>query len=356
MKKRNIHNILLVALLQCWGCVLYGQFTSPFNKAIGRVDSSGNFSFIVSGHFHGASTNQSTFPAATLLANIDTLNSLKPVFLVSLGDLFLDVDSTYIKHYQKSFFDKLNMPLYNAVGNHDISNGNMYEKIYGATYYKLAINNNLFIVLNTEINDGSIKGAQMEFLSNLLDETLKNNLQYRNIFIFSHRPVWAENNDRYKKLFAGNTRTAIGTNNFDAEIKPLLAKLSADRNVFWMSGSLGGGPASFFYDKDPETKITFMQTAIRDLPRDAVLQVSINNGAVTFKGISLTGRQLENIENYNIDYWNKTVAPEEQFNYRLLPYLAFQMIRHYYFWFGFFSSILFLLIISLIIKKWKRKK
>lgn len=351
MGKRNIHKILFFLLLQSCG-LLYGQLTSVFNKASSHADSSGNFSFIVSGHFHGASSNQSTFPAATLLANIDTLNSLKPLFIVSLGDLFLDVNDAYIEHYQKSFFNKLNVPLYNAVGNHDLSNGNLYEKIYGDTYYKFSVNGNLFIVLNTEMNDGSIKGPQMEFFN----EALKDNSQFRNIFIFSHRPVWAENNERYKKLFPGNTRTAIGSNNFDSEIKPLLSKLSQARNVFWMSGSLGGGPASFFYDKDPETKITFMQTAIRDLPRDAVLQVNVNRGNVSFRGVSLTGQQLENIESYGLDYWNKTVVPETRFNYRLLPYIAFQMVCHYYFWSGFFTSVIFLLIISLIVKKWKRKK
>ena len=43
-----------------------------------------------------------------------------------LGDLFGDV-STDIPQYQKSLFDKLEKPLFNAVGNHDIKDDH-YEK------------------------------------------------------------------------------------------------------------------------------------------------------------------------------------------------------------------------------------
>lgn len=354
MKKRN--KILLVVILQLLTCFTYGQFKSVFNKAITAVDSTGNFSFIVSGHFHGSSSNQSTYPAATLLASIDTLNDLNPVFLISLGDLFIDVNDTYVEHYQKSLFDKLKMPLYNAVGNHDISNGNIYEKFYGKTYYKLSINENLFIVLNTEIDDGSIKGDQLDFLKNLLEQTLKSDTQFKNFFIFSHRPVWSENNDRYKQLFSDNTRTTLGKNNFESDIKPLLTELAKTKTIFWMSGSLGSGPASFFYDKDPESKIHFMQTAIRDLPRDAVLQVNVKNGVVSFNGISLTGQKLNSIESYNIDYWSHTVADEGKFNFRMLPYLTMQMLKHYYFWIGFVLSLLSIFVFRFLYVKWKRRR
>jgi hypothetical protein len=352
VKRKNIHRVIIVACLLISGIRAFGQFTSVFNKAVGNFKSD-SISFIVSGHFHGSSSNQSTFPAATLLAGIDTINSLKPVFLISLGDLFLDVNDVYISHYKKSLFDKLQMPIYNAVGNHDLSNGNLYEKIYGDTYYKLSINDNLFIVLNTEMDDGSIKGAQLYFLKNLLENTAP---MFRNIFVFSHRPVWAENNERYKRLFAGNTRTIVGKNNFEEEIKPLFSSLAKTKNICWMSGSLAGGPASFFYDKEPGTNITFIQTAIRDLPRDAVLQVNIINSEVSFKGVSLTGQQLKKIEDYTIEFWEKTVPSEEKFSFRLLPYMLTQMLLHYYFWFGFLFCLIFTLLLRYIVRKWKRKK
>ncbi len=329
------------------------QTISPFNK-LPVKDSSKNYSFIVSGHFHGASTNASSFPSSSLLANIDSINGLNPLFLMSLGDLFLDVNDSYISHYNYSLFSKLKMPMFNAVGNHDLA-GNVYEKWYGKTFFFFSNNSELFIILNTEINDGSIKDEQLKLFANAMDTALLP--QIKNVFIFSHRPVWAERIKKYDKLFSDNTRTAIGNNNFKEDIKPIIQKISKNKNVFWLSGSMGGmAPASFFFDKDDETNVTFMQTAIRDLPRDAMLQININGGIVSLKGISLTGQQLLHIEKYNMEYWNKTIAPEHLFNYRLLPYLAKQMLMHHFFWLGFFSCFLFIFCISFIRKRWKKRK
>lgn len=353
--RRNISSTiiayLIFLLLVTQG--LKAQMVSPFNK-IPIVDTATNYSFIVSGHFHGSSANISTFPASTLLANIDTLNFLKPSFIMSLGDLFLDVNQIYIDHYRNSFFSKLKTPLFNAVGNHDLSNGNKYEKIYGKAFFSFFNRSECFIVLNTELNDGSIEGEQLAFFKNALAEAKAANV--KNVFIFSHRPVWSENDPVYEKLFQGNTRTSIGHNNYEKVVQPIIFGLKGEMSVYWMSGSMAGGPASFFYHKEPETGLTVIQTAIRDLPRDAVLQVNVNNGNISFKGISLTGQILEPIENYNIEYWLNNTSREESFNYRLLPYLTVQMLKHYYFWIGAVSSLLIFLILRSIIKKWAKRK
>lgn len=328
------------------------QIISPFNK-LKVKDTLSDYSFIVSGHFHGASSNTSTYPAATLLANIDTLNSVNAAFLMSLGDLFIDVNEIYINNYNKSLFNKLKMPLFNAVGNHDISNGNYYEKVFGKSYYSFLLNSELFIVLDTEQDDGSIVDGQLEFFKNRLKDA--NSEKVKNIFIFSHRPIWSENNSRYSALFAGNTRTALGENNYDDEIKPLLLEISKSKSIYWMSGSMADAPASFFYHKEAESNIIYIQTAIRDLPRDAVMQVNLVNGKVKFKGISLTGQKLDMIENYNIEYWTKAVPDEAKFNFRMLPYLTKQILFHYYFWIGFTSSLLILIILRFVYSKWKKR-
>src|SRR6218665_2527740 len=156
--RRNKKNAFVFLLLLALNAA-QAQVVSPFNKRTLK-DTVTDYSFIVSGHFHGASTNISTFPASSLQANIDTLNKLKPLFLMSLGDMFLDVDQSYLDHYQKSLFDKLTMPLFNAVGNHDLSNGNMYEKVFGKSWFAFKAGMETFIVLNTEVDDGNIKSEQ----------------------------------------------------------------------------------------------------------------------------------------------------------------------------------------------------
>jgi len=353
IKKSNYTNFAIIILLQIISFKLSAQIVSPFNK-LEIKDTTSSYTFIVSGHFHGASTNASKFPAASLQANIDTLNSLKPSFLICLGDMFLDMNETYLEHYQKSLFNKLHIPLLNAVGNHDLANGNMYEKVFGKTYFSFTLHSELFIVLNTEMNDGSIKDEQLKFFKSAVNTAKDNNI--KNVFVFSHRPVWTENNEKYSKLFADNTHSTF-ENNFSKEIIPLLKSISKDKNVYWMSGSMGGmAPVSFFYDKDKATNITFMQTAIRDLPRDAVLKVNVNNGIISFDGISFTGQTLQKIESYNLEYWNKSFAPEQKFSFRMLPYLTKQMLMHQYFWFGFVFCFILLFVFSFIKRRWKRNK
>lgn len=328
------------------------QVVSPFNK-LSVTDSSSDYTIIVSGHFHGASTNTSTFPAATLLANLDTLNSLHASFMICLGDMFLDVNDAYLEHYQRSLFSKLKMPLFNAVGNHDLSNGNMYERTFGKTYYYFRKGAEVFIILNSELNDGSIKGEQLAMLKNAITESLSKGI--KNIFVFSHRPVWAEESPKYSKLFRDNTRTAVGKNNFSTEIEPILKAVAKKKNVFWISGSMGGGPASFFYDKDEDSQITYMQTAIRDLPRDAVLLINFNHGVPEMKGISLTGENLLPVQKYNTGFWNSSVPEEKKFNYRLLPLIISKAFLHIYFWTGFIMATVIVIIVSMV-KKWKRRK
>jgi hypothetical protein len=330
---------------------LNAQITSPFTGQK-LNDSVSNYSFIVSGHFHGQSNNGSTFPASTVLASIDTLNKLNPTFLMSLGDLFLDVNDVYLDHYKSSLFSKIKFPLFNAVGNHDLSNGNRYEKEYGKSFFSFSVASELYIVLNTEINDGSIDGEQLSFLKSSVEEAKKSKI--KNIFIFTHRPIWAERIDKYKHLFLENTRTAIGTNNFMEEVLPLINTISNSKNVFWMSGSLGGGPASFFYDKNDENKIVFIQTAIRDTPNDAMLNVSVNNGVVKLNGISLTNQQLNAIESYNVEFWSKDTKPSVEFSFRLMPLYIKSMLLHRYFWYGVGFTFLCFISIRFFIKSRKK--
>ncbi|HRH37377.1 MAG TPA: hypothetical protein PK760_03470, partial [Flavobacteriales bacterium] len=59
---------------------------SPFNGLeVLPADSTGHYRIIIGGHFHGESTNRSGYPAATLLANIDTINSLGANLFLSTG-------------------------------------------------------------------------------------------------------------------------------------------------------------------------------------------------------------------------------------------------------------------------------
>lgn len=346
---RVLLTAMLVLLISLNG--IADSIVSPFNAKKIAIADSASYEFIVTGHLHGASYNKSGFPAASLLANIDTLNKLQPAFMISLGDLFMAVNPESINNYNRSFFSRIGFPLFNAVGNHDVND--LYKEKFGATWFAFSTPSEACIILDTEVNDGKIEGDQKKFLEAQMSQAMSDT-RIKNIFIFSHRPVWSENNPRYSSIFSGQTRTEVGSNNFESDIRPLLIGASRTKNVFWMSGSLGVAPASFFYAKEDGYNLTFIQTAIRDLPRDAALRVKVDNGKVSFVPFSFTGQPLEAIEKYNAEFWKSSTPAEEKFNYRLLPLMIKQTLMHPYFWWGAGITAVIFLLISRLRRKRKR--
>jgi hypothetical protein len=319
--------------------------TSPFNHVDLESDSTNNYSFIVTGHFYGNQSNQTGYPCNTLLAHIDWMNQSEAKAVFCLGDLFGNV-ATDIEKYEQSFFTKLDKPLFNAVGNHDLKN-DIYQTHFGETFYYFEINNDLHIVLDTELDNGNIEGKQTQMLKEALKEV--NSKQINNVFIYAHRTLWAKHFDELNGLFKDNTQSVLG-NNFKSEVLPILNEIKKQSKVYWFSGSIGGdAPASFFYF--PKDDVTFIGTAIRGLPRDAVLMVEVLNGVVNFKTVSLTNQTLKKLQDYNVDFWQNNNG-EQPFNYRLIPLYVKQVLLSKYFWYGFF----FCLFIFMSIKLLKFKK
>ncbi len=325
---------LIYISLFLMGNVLFSQYTSPFNK--NRIENSetGDYAFMVSGHFHGGSNNQSHFPANTLLANLDWINNSESEMLICLGDLFKDI-SKEIPNYEKSFFSQLNIPLVNTVGNHDLT-GSIYQDNYGETSFLFELNNDLHLILDTERDNGNIEEEQLELLEEALSKVNEN--QINNVFLYMHRTIWKSTYSEMEGIFEDNTQ-ALGGNNFESDVFPLLKKIGKKTDVHLFSGSLGTAPASFFNYNDTENNIQIIATAIRALPRDAMLQVIVKNGNVTFKTKSLTNQTVLPLENYTVDYWQNEVG-EEPFNWKLSLYYVQLMLTHRYFWFGVITTIL----------------
>lgn len=336
--------LLFTILLFCTYSVSFG-ISSPFNQLEFNSDSTTSYSFIVTGHFYGNQSNKTGFPCNTLLANLDWINKSNTQAIFCLGDMFGNV-ATDIENYEQSLFSKLNKPLFNAVGNHDLKD-DIYQNHFGKTFYYFENNNDLHIILDTELDNGNIKGEQLDMLKQALDITKTNPIN--NVFIYAHRTLWAKHFDELNGLFEDNTQSVLG-NNFKTDVLPILNQIKQNAKVFWFSGSIGGNaPASFFYF--PKNDVTYIGTAIRGLKRDAVLVVEVVNGEVSFKTQSFTNQPLNKLQDYNVGFW-KGNEVEDGFNYRLIPLYIKQILLVKYFWYGFF----FCLAIILGIKFLKFKK
>ena len=348
------HVVIRVGLLPLLiGLLLAGTThaqRSPFNGLyVLPADSSGHYRILIGGHFHGESTNRSGYPAATLLANLDTINSLGAHLFLSSGDLFMDPVKD-LPRYLRSFFSKLKMPFFNAPGNHDLRAPDDQDPIeFDLPFSPGRESDTIFyhraLELNTELAEGTINGDQLGRI-----DALTAAIGLRSLFIVSHRPIWAEDDPQYSDLFKDNTRSTFGTN-FRKDVYPLLEKIAQHAHVYWISGSLGGSaPSSIFFQRHAPN-ITYIQCAIRDEPRDALLIADVYPDTVKWSALSLTGRKPEAPETYAAAWWRSKRGKQEGFNWRLLPYLVRTTVFHRAFWWGAGLVLLLVVLVRRIVRR-----
>lgn len=320
---------------------------SPYNGLpLVPPDSVGNYRLIISGHFHGASSSASGYPAATLLARIDAINALQANALLSTGDLFLNPDRDSAR-FAEALFQRLTVPLYNAPGNHD-REGNAF----GGTAFPfiLQLGRDRIILLDTERDNSDIRGDQLAALEAAAKDSETGALG--RVFIITHRPVWAEADPTYGPLFHGNTRSLSGCN-YEKDVWPLVQRMATRSAVVWASGSMAGGaPASVFFQ--PHVKnVTFIQSAIRDELRDALLVADVSEGDISWSLVSLTGQPTMPVEELTATWWKQHRARgTPEFNWRLLPYFITSTVTHRAFGWGAGAMVFLLLLLRRLLRRW----
>ena len=319
-----------------------GQVSSFNGLPVLPADSTGHYRILIGGHFHGESTNRSGYPASTLLANLDTINSLGADLFLSTGDLFMDAASDRDR-YERAFFSKLKVPLFNAPGNHDFGVPDGFGRSGILRFGFVAAR---VLLLNTELNDGALDNAQLEELRSLVDSDERD----PPIFIISHRPIWSEDDPQYSDLFKDNTRSFTGTN-FQKDVYPILQKIAKHAQVYWISGSLGGGAPSSIFIQEHAPNITFIQCAIRDEPRDALLIADVYPDSVHWSALSLTGQILEAPKTYDAAWWRKHTGRGEGFNWRLLPYMTKKTLTHAAFWWGAAFALFLVFLVRRLLRR-----
>ncbi len=323
---------------------VFGQ-TSPFTgAALEDPTWDGRYRLILSGHLHGSSRDRSGFPAGTFLANIDTINTLGAHAFLSTGDLFLDPAKDQ-QRYERALFSKLKVPLFNAPGNHD-SNRHYYQR-FGDGAALLRVGADRVILLDTERKDGTIDEAQVALFEEVLDGPAT-----PHVWIISHRPLWAEGDDRYGPLFEGNTRSMLRTN-YTRTVEPLLSRLAERSKVFWVSGSMAGNARTSFFFQEHEPGITFIQSAIRNEPWDALLIADVSPDTIIWSSFSLTGEPVLFPQAYDADWWWSQRSARPPFNYRLIPYYIKMTLLQPAFWYG---AVLGLLITLLVVRLLRRRR
>jgi len=345
---------------------------SPVNNKVLSKKYFNSYSFFAGGHLYGY-PSLSVFVAPSLLATIDTINYCKPDFFISLGDNFRKTDSINILNFKKFFANKLKCPMFISVGNHDVSNYSIYNNFFGNTYYAFYFENDFFIFLDSEIDNGEIKGKQLEFLKDKTEE-IYDNQTVQNIFVLCHRLIWSTNDTTFKYIYE-NTNAVDGypvSNNYAENVFPLLNKMAKNKNLYFLSGDIGvtlkdkrwGFPV--FYYKLPTTNITYVANGIGDNEKDAILKIDVDEkGYVKFDIFPLTSYKWENIENYGIDFWKQYFKDKPAFHSKTGTGKLNQnnnvtfitkcknIVKNKYFLYGIPCGLILALIIWFLFKKFK---
>jgi len=204
-----------------------------------------NFQFAIIGDRTGGANAEGTFKLA-----MGQLNLLQPEFVINVGDLIEGypedrADLNNMWDEADDILNKLEMPFFRTIGNHDVSTPETKEvwlDRHGADYYHFVYQDVLFMVINSEddsrpapppeIKEGlkiynrlqtedpeAAKKMLEEFMTseaviaalgqpiefpgkqmNWIEKTLAENPDVRWTFFFKHEPCWENPSDSFKAI------------------------------------------------------------------------------------------------------------------------------------------------------------
>jgi hypothetical protein len=194
MNKKIIFSFILAGMVSI---SLFAQERHPYTRqATPTCDS---YRFVIIGDLTGGE-EPGVFSNA-----IDRINELAPDFVITVGDLIegYTQDKTIIREQWKQFhqsLDKLEAPFYYVPGNHDVANPVLqavWDSLYNDSYYTFHIQKDLFVVLN--MFEPGKNGLYPEQTEKILHD-VKAYSKGGRIFLFSHSPLWEDNDDFLAEL------------------------------------------------------------------------------------------------------------------------------------------------------------
>ncbi len=272
-----------------------------------KDSSASEYQFVVVGHIYGSFEDGAPHPAETLMQNLSMLKDRDISLMVSMGDTVRNATEADFEDLEKDLFSQIDFPIINAVGNHDMRDRDLYQSRYGMTYYAFQYGPAEMIVLDTEVDVCKIPKEQREMLKGAIEQALANP-EIRQIFIFLHKAVFANDEtlyDNQSTVAMPNEWKCYDATNYPNIVKNILLPAAQQKPVYVFGGDVGatGGNLSPYYHEYIDGSLTEMAVGIGDKPQDAVLFVSVKGGQVDIEPISLTGKPMRDLEDYNLEYW-----------------------------------------------------
>jgi len=258
------------------------RLNNRFRPGSCKTDNEG-YSFFIAGHTYGTPG----LKYEGLYGPFKSNKRLKDCAFLPLGFLLGDtvVEASHhefgvLKKDIESFRD--NTKVYIATGNHEVGTGpynakrDIYIENFGAETYKyIEYKNDLFVILDTNINNWNLNNDQISMLKNLES----NEGKYKNIFIFSHQIFWIEDgNPKFSGLIPNSQEGRAKELNFWKEVFPI-AKEIGD-NLFFFAGDVGAfnNKSEFFYRSI--SGVDFFATGMGGGQRDNFMLIHVDKKKV----------------------------------------------------------------------------
>jgi 3',5'-cyclic AMP phosphodiesterase CpdA len=206
-----------------------------------------------------------------------------------LGDVVVEASShefNILKNDIKSIGNKTNIHI--SPGNHDVGTGpynakrDIYIQNFGETFKYFKYENDLFILLDANLNNWNIIDDQLQMLKSL--NSGKN--EYDNVFIFSHQVIWVDDESKNLSSLIVNSKEGKAEKlNFWNDVFPVIEDIG--ERVFLFAGDVGAfdNKSEFFYDNIQG--VDFFATGMGGGKRDNFLFVHVNHDKVNVELVQL---------------------------------------------------------------------
>jgi hypothetical protein len=262
--------------------------------------------FLVSGHVYGKPGDDEFHPAITLINNVALLRNLEPDFMVFLGDTVWKPTAENFNTLELLVLDPLKIPVFNAVGNHDVTKRDVYQTRYGNTVFAFEFKNQLIFFLDTTLIYYELSPGQLSFIRDTIEDQIQTS-DISAIHLFMHHVLFLKDDEIFGKQHLKPNEGDGTSKTFQDFLRSTLHPVSESIPIFVYAGDVGAykpGNLSPLYKEDPKYDITYLATGLGNHQNDSILILEQNaNLEFTITPFSLTGKELKPIETYDFQYW-----------------------------------------------------
>ncbi len=271
--KSSFLPLLVVLVIGVTACQKNVEIDEPSSINQQQDSTFVKYAFFVAGHVYGTpgGANLGVHPPfKTAFQYINEYENM--LFGVLTGDMVYNSTPERWDALDDDL-EMLDMPVYFAAGNHDVINPNLYQERYGDSYYAFMQDEELFVVLNPNLDEWNISGEQLDFLINTLN--LYGN-EAKQVLVFFHQVLWWSSNNTYQNIVLNSTQGRADNTNFWSTVVPLFENIMAKTIMF--AGDVGANPTGYKVVYCPYSeKITFVASGMGGMVNDNFIVAEVLN-------------------------------------------------------------------------------